>query len=63
MTMVVAVGGRIYANANALPLPTVVVVVTTVPLTATVEELILDATRALIRPRTSSSAFAELSKA
>src|SRR5271155_1056791 len=57
-----AMGGIINTNANALRLPTVVAVMTTVPLTATVEELILDATSALIRPRASSRAFMELLK-
>lgn len=45
-------------NAYDLRLPIVVAAMTTVPLTATVEELILDATSALIRPR----AFMELLK-
>jgi hypothetical protein len=43
-----------------LPHPTIVVVTDAVPSTATVKELILDVTRALIRPRTSSRALAEL---
>jgi len=50
-TKATATGGIINTNANALRLPAVVVVMTTVPSIATVEELILDATSALIRPR------------
>jgi hypothetical protein len=61
--MAAATGGTINANINALRLLTVVAMMATVPSIATVEELILNATSALIRPRASSRAFTESLKA
>jgi hypothetical protein len=62
--MAAATGGKMNANVNGLRLPAVIAVMTAVPLeAAVVEELILDATSALIRPSASSRAFKELLKA
>src|SRR5438034_1194387 len=55
-------GGMTKANAKTLPPPTLIAVTTTVPLTAIVVALVLEATRAAVVPKASSRPFAELLK-